>query len=97
VAAFRSLHKTMHTALGRTRLLGDVAHALLAVATKKIENPKAFGPKSHVGLSSERQLNSYLNFSSSEDTTGAKVSRFTWIPHIAASQDTKKSMGQKVK
>ena len=41
-------------ALGIPRLPGNVAHALLAVVTKKVENLEAFGPKSHVGLSSER-------------------------------------------
>ena len=46
-------HETMHTALRQPRLLGNAADALSAVVTKTLENATAFGPKSHVGLSSE--------------------------------------------
>ncbi len=52
-----------HTTLRRIRLLGNVAYALIVVATKKGEHPKAFGPKFHVergcetfGLASETEL-----------------------------------------
>ena len=33
--------------------MGNLADALLGVVTKSVENPKTFGPQSHVGLSSE--------------------------------------------
>jgi hypothetical protein len=42
-------------------LLGNVAHALSAVLTKALENPKAFVPQSHVGLFSRGLLNSWRN------------------------------------
>jgi hypothetical protein len=58
VPAFHGLRETMHAALGKTRLLGNASHALPAVVTEILENPETFGPKSHVGLSSERCLNS---------------------------------------
>src|SRR6266704_3947630 len=45
--------ETMHTALRKPRLLGNAADTLRAVVTKTLANAKAFGPKSHVGLSSE--------------------------------------------
>ena len=63
VTAFYGLRKTMHTTLRIIRLLGNVAYALIVVATKKGEHPKAFGPKFHVergcetfGLASETDL-----------------------------------------
>src|SRR3989442_15377746 len=61
VPAYHGLLKTMHTALGKPRLLGNVAHALRARFTKKVENPKTFLPKSHVGRSSDGWLNSGWN------------------------------------
>ena len=42
-----------HTALGKLGLMGNLSDALLSVVTKRVENPKTFGPKSHVGLSPE--------------------------------------------
>src|SRR3989442_4827390 len=51
----------MHTALGEPGLIGNLSDALLGVVTKSVENPKTFGPKSHVGLSSEGRLNSWSN------------------------------------
>jgi hypothetical protein len=59
--ALHGLLETMHTALGKAGLLGNASHALPAVVTKTLENPQAFGPKSHVGLSSEGCLNSWRN------------------------------------
>src|SRR5207249_3098958 len=41
---------------------------LLGVVTKSVENPKTFGPQSHVGLSSEGKLNSWSN--SAPQSTG---------------------------
>src|SRR5262249_48017590 len=61
VAALHRLLKTMHTAFGKPCLLGKLSHALCGVLTKTIENPKAFVPKSHVGLFSEGCLNSWWN------------------------------------
>jgi hypothetical protein len=58
----------MHTALGEPGLMGDLADALLGVVTKSVENPKTFGPQSHVGLSSEGKLNSWSN--SAPQSTG---------------------------
>jgi hypothetical protein len=55
------LLETMHATLGQAGLLGNVAHALSAVLTKALENPKAFVPKSHVGLFSRGLLNSWRN------------------------------------
>src|SRR2546422_135693 len=51
----------MHTALGEPGLIGNLSDALLGVVTKSVENPKTFGPQSHVGLSSEGRLNSWSN------------------------------------
>src|SRR5439155_12628842 len=62
------LCETMHTALGEPGLMGDLADALLGVVTKSVENPKTFGPQSHVGLSSEGKLNSWSN--SAPQSTG---------------------------
>ena len=61
VPALHGLRETMHAALGQTRLLGKASHALPAVVTKTLANPPACGPQSHVGLSSERCLNSWRN------------------------------------
>src|SRR2546425_1977877 len=51
----------MHTALGEPGLIGNLSDALLGVVTKSVENPKTFGPKAHVGLSSAGRLNSWSN------------------------------------
>jgi len=51
-------------ALGQPGLLGHASHALPAVVTKTVENQRVFGPKSHVGLSSEGCLNSWRNSAS---------------------------------
>src|SRR5262249_38763466 len=61
ISALHRLCETMHTALGEPGLMGDLADALLGVVTKSVENPKTFGPQSHVGLSSEGCLNSWRN------------------------------------
>ncbi len=53
VSALHGLLETMHAAFGQPSLLGHLANALLGVRTKTLENPQAFVPKSHVGLSSE--------------------------------------------
>src|SRR5882672_10343840 len=55
------LRETMHTAFGTPRLLGNPSYTLLAVVTQTVENPQAFGPKSHVGRLSEGGLNSCRN------------------------------------
>jgi hypothetical protein len=47
------VHDPMHAAFGNPRLVGNMSNALLAIGTKTLENPQAFVPKSHVGLSSE--------------------------------------------
>src|SRR5262249_52636300 len=61
ISALHRLCETMHTALGEPGLLGDLADALLGVFTTSVENPKTFGPQSHVRLSSEACLNSWRN------------------------------------
>src|SRR6266699_6126401 len=68
ISALHRLCETMHTALGEPGLMGDLADALLGVVTKSFENPKTFGPQSHVGLSSEGKLNSWSN--SAPQSTG---------------------------
>src|SRR2546426_314104 len=60
-SAFDGLFQTMHTALGNPRLTGQLSYTLVGVITKTLENPQAFGPKSHVGLFSEGCLNSWWN------------------------------------
>ena len=45
--------ETMHTAFGKTALLGQVANAPWTVVTKTLENAKTAVPKSPVGLCSE--------------------------------------------
>ena len=54
VSAFHGLFETMHAALGKPGALGNLTNALRRVVTKSVENPKAFGPKSPVGWSSDR-------------------------------------------
>jgi hypothetical protein len=44
----------MYAALGKPGALGNLTNALRRIVTKSVENPKAFGPKSHVGWSSDR-------------------------------------------
>src|SRR6266542_3394595 len=61
ISALHRLFETMHTALGDPGLMGHLTDALLGVVTKSIENQQTFGPKSHVGLSSEGRLNSWSN------------------------------------
>src|SRR4030095_12508496 len=61
IAALHRLLETMTPALGEPGLMGNLADALLGVVTKSVENPKTFGPQSHVGLSSEGKLNSWWN------------------------------------
>src|SRR4029450_8429530 len=68
ISAFHRLFETMHTALVEPGLMGNFADALLGVVTKSVENPKTFGPQSHVGLSSEGKLNSWSN--SAPQSTG---------------------------
>ena len=53
VSPLHGLLETMHAAFGNPRLVGHMSNALLAIGTKTRENPQAFVPKSHVGLSSE--------------------------------------------
>src|SRR5262245_24712579 len=73
----------MHTALGEPGLMGNLADALLGVVTKSVENPKTFGPPSHVGLSSEGNLNSWSH--SAPQSTGP-------TPHCPALGDFPKSV-----
>src|SRR2546425_4835752 len=61
ISAFHRLCETMHAALGKPGVLGNLANALRGVVTKSVENPQAFGPKSHVGRSSDGWLNSGWN------------------------------------
>src|SRR5262249_13676296 len=60
-AALHSLGKTMHTAFRKPCLAGNPSHTLRAMVTQTLENPDAFGPKSHVGRFSEGGLNSWRN------------------------------------
>jgi hypothetical protein len=53
VSAFHRLFETMHTALGEPGLMSHVSDALRGVVIKSVDNAKTFGPKFHVGLSSE--------------------------------------------
>src|SRR5256712_1610824 len=55
------LFEPMYTALGEPGPISNLSDALLGVVTKRVENQKTFGPKSHVGLSSEGRLNSWSN------------------------------------
>ena len=43
VPALHGLREARHAPLGKTRLQGHASHALLAVFTKTLENPYAFG------------------------------------------------------
>ena len=52
-AALHRLLKTMHTAFGKPCLLGTLSNTLCGVLPKTLGHPKAFVPKSHVGLFSE--------------------------------------------
>src|SRR6266404_9271786 len=61
ISAFHRLFEAMHTALGEPGPMGNLSDALLCVVTKSVENPKTFGPKAHVGLSSAGRLNSWSN------------------------------------
>jgi hypothetical protein len=61
ITTLYGLLEMMHAAFGKPRLLGNPSHIRLAVFTKAVENPQAFGPKSHVGRFSERWLNSCWN------------------------------------
>src|SRR5713226_5492272 len=61
ISAFHRLFEPMHAALGKPSVLGNAPHTLPAVVTKTLENSKAFHPKSHVGRSSGRCLNSWRN------------------------------------
>src|SRR5262249_29416935 len=61
VPVLHGLLETVHAALGQSRLLCDVSHALSTVVTEALENPQAFVPKSHVGLFSGGLLNSWRN------------------------------------
>jgi len=53
ISPLHGLLETMHTAFGKPRLLGKTSNTLLAVVKKTVDDPKAFVPKSHVGLFSE--------------------------------------------
>jgi len=53
--------ETMHAAFRNPRLVGNTSHTLLAVVTKTFDNAKTSVPKSHVGLFSEKGLNSWWN------------------------------------
>src|SRR5262249_31540016 len=61
IAAFHRLFEPMHAALGKPGVLGNAPYTLPAVVTKTLENSQAFRPKSHVGRSSRRCLNSWRN------------------------------------
>ena len=64
VVALADAHRVleaMHTALRQPGLLGHAAYALPTMIIKALENPQTFRPKSHVGLCSERLLNSWPN------------------------------------
>src|SRR6266487_2248823 len=61
ISAFHRLFEAMYTALGEPSPMGNLSDALLRVVTKRVENPKTFGPKSPVGLSSDGRLNSWSN------------------------------------
>jgi hypothetical protein len=54
ISAFYRLFEPMYAALGKPGALGNLTNALRRIVTKSVENPKAFGPKSHVGWSSDR-------------------------------------------
>src|SRR5262249_14075277 len=61
VATLHRLGETMHTAFRKPGLPSYPSHTLRAMVTKMLENPDAFGPKSHVGRFSEGGLNSWRN------------------------------------
>jgi hypothetical protein len=70
----------MHTALGKPRLLGKLAHTLRARLTKRVENPTTFLPKSPVGLVLQRVAELSPEFSSSAYRTDTQLSRVKPIP-----------------
>jgi hypothetical protein len=58
VSAFHRLEVTMHAAFRKTSALGKASNALLTVCPNRVDNLKTFGPKSHVGRSSDGWLKS---------------------------------------
>jgi hypothetical protein len=58
VPAVHRLEVTMHAAFRKSGSLGKASNALLAVCPNRVANPKTFGPKSHVGRSSDGWLKS---------------------------------------
>jgi hypothetical protein len=70
----------MCTALGQPRLLGELAHALGARFTKRLENPQTFLPKSQVGLVLQRVAELSPEFSPSAYLTDTQLSRVKRLP-----------------
>src|SRR5687768_5768079 len=58
VSTVHRLEVTMHDAFRKTSALGKASNALLTVCTNRVDNLKTFGPKSHVGRSSDGWLKS---------------------------------------
>jgi hypothetical protein len=74
------LRETMRTALGQSRVLGNVAHTLRARLTKIVENPNTLFPKSHVGPVLQRVAELSPEFSSSKYMTDTELSRLRPLP-----------------
>jgi hypothetical protein len=79
VAAFHRQRETMYTAFGDPRLGSEVSHALAAVLTKPLENPRLFSqnPMSVGALKGDCTLS---RIQSSADMTDIQLSRVTRIP-----------------
>jgi hypothetical protein len=60
ILALHGLHETDAHCPGKTRLLGNASRPARRYH-QDARHPQAFGPRSHVGLSSERGLNSWRN------------------------------------
>ena len=56
ISARHRLGKAIHTAFGKSGLIGQLPNTLLAVIEKKLEKAMTFIPKSHVGQSSKGGL-----------------------------------------
>jgi len=81
ISPLHGLLETMHTAFGKSCLVGKASHTLRAVVTKTLENAQTSVPKSHVGLVLQRVAELSPEFSSSEYLTDTQLSRLKRIPH----------------
>src|SRR2546423_10167549 len=83
VPMHHSLRETMRTALGHSRVPGNVAYTLRACLTKIVENPNTFLPKSHVGPVLQRGTELSPEFSSSKYMTDTHLFHLRPLPLCA--------------